>query len=179
MKNLLFLFAFLIITNSHAQDKLTVDDDGYEILLGIITKPDLEKNSFSVWFNSFYKSYDVDQETIDLFKKELIKDYKIVIFLGTWCGDSKRETPRLLKILDTANFPSSQLKIIAVGKSGDLYKKSPSGEEKGLNIIRVPTIIFYKNEKEINRIVETPVQTLEKDIAAIITTNEYKNTYIK
>lgn len=35
-------------------------------------------------------------------------------------------------------------------------------------IERVPTFIFYKNESEIGRIIETPVETLEKDILNIL-----------
>jgi len=58
-----------------------------------------------------------------------------------------------------------------------MYKQSPQHEEAGLNIHRVPTIIFNKNGKEINRIVEHPITTLEEDIQNIITVNNYKPNY--
>ena len=34
-----------------------------------------------------------------------------------------------------------------------------------------------KNGKEINRIVEFPIETIEKDIYKILSGNEYKNAY--
>ena len=58
-----------------------------------------------------------------------------------------------------------------------MYKQSPEHEEAGLNIHRVPTVIFYKNGKEINRIVEHPIETFEADIQNIITNNNYKSNY--
>jgi thiol-disulfide isomerase/thioredoxin len=84
--------------------------------------------------------------------------------MGTCCGDSKREVPRFIKILKPVDFPMENLKIVALDKRKEKYKKSPQGEEWGLNIRRVPTFIFYKNGREINRIIETPVTTLEEDI---------------
>ncbi|MEJ2614863.1 MAG: hypothetical protein P8Z35_07895 [Ignavibacteriaceae bacterium] len=38
-----------------------------------------------------------------------------------------------------------------------------------MKIELVPTIIFYKDEKELGRIVETPNDSLEKDILKILT----------
>jgi len=97
--------------------------------------------------------------------------------MGTWCGDSKKEVPKLYKVLEACNFPEEQLTVIAVNRSADMYKQSPKHEEKGLNIHRVPTIIFYKDGKEINRIVEHPVKSFEKDIQNIVTVNTYKSNY--
>jgi len=43
-----------------------------------------------------------------------------------------------------------------------------ANETDNLDILKVPTIIFYLKGKEIGRIVETPVKSLEKDMARII-----------
>ena len=69
--------------------------------------------------------------------------------------------------IEAANFPQDQLEVIAVDNDRDSYKQSPTAEEKGLNIHRVPTFIFYKDGNEVNRIVESPVETFERDILAI------------
>ncbi len=102
-----------------------------------------------------------------------MQGYQILAFLGTWCGDSKREVPRFLKILETANFPDDQLKIVALDKRKGKYKQSPTGEEWGLQILRVPTFILYKNGREVNRIIESPNTTLEEDVKKIIKTDGY------
>ena len=70
-----------------------------------------------------------------------------------------------------------ELTVIAVSSQSNMYKQSPKHEEAGLNIHRVPTVIFYKNGKEINRIVEHPIETFEADIQNIITINNYKSNY--
>jgi len=66
-------------------------------------------------------------------------------------------------------------KIQLIGMSEQ--KTTPQNYEKGLEIFNVPTYIFKKNGKEINRIVEFPVETLEKDIFKILSGQEYKNIY--
>ena len=98
-------------------------------------------------------------------KKEKLNSYNITVFLGTWCGDSKRKFPRLMKILNETNFPESKLHIIAVNRK----KQSPNGEEVKYNITKVPTIIVQKYGKEIGRITEEPESGyIEKDLLQII-----------
>lgn len=127
-------------------------------------------------FQSGFDNYKAD-ETLTTLLKEKLADYQIKLFLGTWCGDSKRETPKFIKILDTADFPMEQLEIIALDHRKGRYKTSPSGEEKGLNIIKVPTIIFFRDGKEVNRIVESPLESLEEDMAQIIFQKGYTPNY--
>ena len=41
--------------------------------------------------------------------------------MGTWCGDSKRETPRFFKILELADFEMTNFELVTVNRS----KKTP------------------------------------------------------
>lgn len=170
----LFLIALSISLLANGQDlnKEIVLNDTQKFLVGEITKEALSKKTYNEWYQSNYETYSVDQTLVEKFG-ELLKNYQILVFLGTWCGDSKREVPRFMKILDAANFPDENLKIVALDRGKEFYKKSPTGEEWGLNIKRVPTFILYKNGKEVNRIIETPNNTLEDDILAILTTETY------
>ncbi|MFZ0452215.1 MAG: thioredoxin family protein, partial [Ignavibacteriaceae bacterium] len=92
-------------------------------------------------------------------------DVNIEIVMGTWCSDSRREVPRFFKILDAVNYPSNKVGIICV----DEDKKTQSNELDGLKIELVPTIIFYKDGNELGRIIESPHDTLEKDMIKILT----------
>jgi len=56
-------------------------------------------------------------------------------------------------------------------------KTTPEQFEKGLHITNVPTFIFYKNGKEVNRIVESTVIYLEQDMLDIVSGNKYKHIY--
>ena len=102
-----------------------------------------------------------------------MKGIKIKGFLGTWCGDSRREIPRFFKILDQAGFKFNNLELIAVNRN----KKTPDNLQEGFNIIRVPTFIFYKQGKEIGRYVEYAKESLEKDMLQIISEKPYKHAY--
>lgn len=179
MKNYtLILVTILLSIVTTAQDintEITIDDET-PFLLGNINKDGLTSEHYNDWFSKNYEDYALDQATIKAISSKL-KDYQITLFMGTWCGDSKLEVPHFYKVLEACNFPEDQLTVIALSRKPYMYKQSPNHDEAGLNIHRVPTFIFYKDRKEVNRIVEHPVESLEKDILNIITSNTYQSNY--
>ena len=89
----------------------------------------------------------------------------MVVFVGSWCEDSHREFPRLIKILDALKYNTEKMQIIAVNRK----KESPAGEEGLYYISRVATIIVKKYGKEIGRITEMPeTGYLERDLLNIL-----------
>lgn len=175
MKTTLLLFTFVSIIYT-TQAQLIIKTDGTEKLLGKVSINDLTKNSFKEWHSVNYESYLVHDKIITQLKDSL-KNYTIKAFFGSWCGDSKKELPRFLKVLEAANFPTQNIEIVALDNQSSTYKQSPSHEEKDLNIHRVPTFIFYKDGKEVNRIVEHPKETFERDILSIVLENHYNSNY--
>ena len=167
-----------VTKNSVSQpvNQLSKDSRGNDMLLGNCTRDALLQPAFASWFKPNYDSYLVDSFTCN-FIRPLLAGKSITIFLGTWCGDSKREVPRVLKMLDCCNFPKENLKLIMVGNSDSLYKKSPQHEEAGKNIVRVPTIIIEQKGVEIGRIIEFPITSLEKDLLAILKKEKYQPNY--
>ena len=97
--------------------------------------------------------------------------------MGTWCGDSRREVPRMYKILDYCQVNLSRIQLVNLNNSDTAYKQSPGHEERGLNILRVPTLLIYENGHEVGRLVESPVTSLEKDMLAIVTRQPYEHRY--
>jgi thiol-disulfide isomerase/thioredoxin len=171
---LFFMCQFVL---SQEVNQLSKDARGREMLLGEITKEGLTSNSFNTWFSKNYEAYQPDEAIVQKLRRKL-KKYSITVFMGTWCGDSKREVPRLYKVLDAANFPEEKLRVIGVNNARSNYKQAPNGEEKGLNIHRVPTIIVYnKKGKEVGRIVEHPVESLEADLLQICRKKSYQHQY--
>lgn len=145
----------LITISASAQfniNRVTKDKNGNEMLIGCCTREALSREPFAAWFNNNYFNYAVDTSLIVSLKEKMDRK-QFLIFMGTWCGDSKREVPRMLKILDYCGVKPEQVKIIMVSNADSLYKQSPNHEEKGLNIIKVPTLIVYENTTEINRVV--------------------------
>ncbi|WP_422083557.1 thioredoxin family protein [Ulvibacterium sp.] len=176
MKTSVFLFLTLLSVGLFGQNQEIILEDGKSFLLGKITLEAFEKEPYRDWYQKSYQDYGVDETLLQLFKQKLA-DYEIQLFLGTWCGDSRREVPRFIKILKEADFPLENLEIIALDRRKGWYKKSPGGEEKGKNIKKVPTMLFLKNGTEINRIVESPVESLEEDLALILNGGAYVPNY--
>ncbi|TPN86701.1 thioredoxin family protein [Aquimarina algicola] len=179
MKKHTFLTLLLIVlySTSYAQvfNHEVIQQDQPPMLLGKINNEKLSTAPYDQWFLKNYDDY-APQENSVITLKTLLPKYTISIFMGTWCGDSKREVPRFYKILKESNFPLDRLTTVAVGRNREDYKQSPGGEQEGLGIHRVPTFIIYKDGKEVNRIVESPKNTLEKDLIDIIT-KEYTPNY--
>ena len=163
-------------SNSQKLNQEVADAGVQPYLLGKIDQIGLSSGTYANWFDKGYQDYQPDDQILARIG-EALKSYEIKLFMGTWCGDSRREVPRFYKILDRAKYPMTQLSSVALSRSADLYKQSPDHEEKGLNIHRVPTFIFYKNGKEVNRIVERPVVSLEHDIESIIKGNYISKYY--
>lgn len=180
MNRLFILIVTLLVCQislSQSVNQLTQDARGRDMLLGEITKEGFTSNSFNSWFSKNYTAYEPDAVIIDKLRRKL-KKYTITIFMGTWCGDSKREVPKFFKLLEAANFPEEKLRVIGVNNARTSYKQGPNGEEKGLNIHRVPTFIVYnKRGKEIGRIVERPVESLEADLLKICRKKSYEHNY--
>ncbi len=159
---------------THSQSYL--DTRGNPMLLGAHAKADLQQPPYKEWFDKNYSDYSVDVTTIALMQL-LVKHKQFEIFMGTWCGDSKREVPRMYKILENAGVQPSQIKLILVDNHDSAYKQSPGHEEQGKQIHRVPDLLVYDGKKEMNRIVESPVVSLEKDLLAILEISSYQPNY--
>ena len=112
----------------------------------------------------FLNRYDKYHPSIKELSQINFNEIKIKIFMGTWCHDSKREIPRLIKILDNLKFDQSNVEIIGLTKE----KKGYFNDYSRYNITNTPTIIFYKNKKEVGRIIEKPKETLESNMLSIL-----------
>lgn len=161
---------------SGTKNKLSVDSNGKPMLIGSCTKSALQQKPFSEWFNKNYDAYKVN-DTVTAMMKPFLNGRSFVLFMGTWCGDSKREIPRMFRILKDCGVKQSQIKLVMVDDHDSTYKQSPGHEERGLNIHRVPTLIVYENSNELGRIVESPIVSLERDLFAILSRDDYKPNY--
>lgn len=161
----------VVAVNMEATDK-----KGNLILLGKSTHERLAQPPFNGWYTPNYAAYTVDSNTANQVKS-FLKNKRFLLFMGTWCGDSRREVPRMYKILDYCQVRSSKIQLINLNNSDTAYKQSPGHEEQGLNIRRVPTLLIYEGQREVGRIVESPVTSLEKDILAIVTKQPYEHHY--
>ncbi|MGD1318021.1 TlpA family protein disulfide reductase [Chryseobacterium sp. 2R14A] len=142
-----------------------VETNDGKMLLGAQLKDQFVKEPYSEWYTKEFNEYQMDEKAVNELKKNKITAYDLVVFMGTWCEDSHRDFPRLMKILEEVKYPDSRLTIIAVNRK----KESPNGEESKYNVSKVPTIIVQKYGKEIGRIIEMPTTGyIERDLVEIL-----------
>jgi thiol-disulfide isomerase/thioredoxin len=146
--------------------------DGGMMLLGPINAAGLNQEPYALWFEENSKAYTPDMTLIEEIKP-LLKPCYVKVFMGSWCEDSQREVPALLKLLDLADFDSSQLEIIAMTHDKD----TPENYEADYQIEFIPTIMFFKDGAELNRIVEYTQETLELDMLKILKQQAYTPAY--
>lgn len=146
-------------------------------MIGPANREGFSKAPYSTWFSRGYDNYQLDETVIEEIKRNYSShddDLEISLFMGTWCSDSKKQTPRLYKILDKMNFDKNNFSINTLGITPQEFRRTSDGvAEKDLNIYRVPTIIVKRNNKELGRIVESPAKSLEQDLLTILKGEPY------
>lgn len=181
MKLLMYLMLLITATNCGSSQQSSPETthtspkpvkERNDLLIGTINKNDLQQAPHSRWFDPMYKSYKPDKEALKTIQ-EHINDYEIKVFMGTWCADSQLEVPRFYKLLDLSNYNLDRLEVTAVRED----KTLPDGSQKEYDVTYVPTIIFFKDGEEAGRFVEYPQDELEKDIAKIVSGQEYEHSY--
>lgn len=112
-------------------------------------------------FRAEYESYKPD---VDLLLKTDFEGTEAKVVLGTWCGDSRREVPRFMKIAESLPQKIYSVTYYLV----DREKYCPDPAVQALKVPYVPTFIFFRQGREIGRIVETPEKSLEEDMRHIL-----------
>lgn len=156
---ILFLLTFSVVKAQQYNNSFIDTLKNKKMLIGYCTREAFQDTAFKDWFDEQYNNYQPDYDVLDKLEGKL-DDISITIVMGTWCSDSREQIPSFYKILDELNYSSEKITLICV----DRKKKGLSDEADNLNIELVPTIIFYRNDNEIGRIIETPQESLEKDM---------------
>ena len=112
-------------------------------------------------FAKEYKSYSPSGDDLNTIKT--LSGKQVLVFLGTWCHDSKREVPRLLKLLDGSGVKLGSLQLIAVGYD----KLDPDGLAKQYDLRYTPTFIVSSNGKELLRMIEKPKHSIAMDLTRL------------
>ena len=164
---MVILVAFPLAMNGQEQE-FNVETESVstyveKILNGPINKEGLKKMPYKLWFNTNYKTYRVDFDLLKDIKRKKLKELKVLAFMGTWCHDSNREIPRLMRIMDELDA-GNQLELYAL----DIDKTSIKGKEKPYDLKNTPTIIFYLNGEEVKRVIEEPEGSFEEELVRIL-----------
>ncbi len=117
-----------------------------------------------------HDEYVPDHEATERLRRALEQgaQLRVVVILGTWCSDSRREVPRLLAVLDEAGSTGGiQLELEGVDRT--MVVQDPAWDETVLPGRRpqaVPTIVvFGPSGQELARVIETAEKPLESTLA--------------
>lgn len=141
-----------------------VEKDGRRLLYGKLSADQLFFD-FPSWKAGF-DAYRADSSALEKLKPLAAQPgLTVLVFLGTWCGDSRREVPVFLKVASQAGFPSTSIALHGV----DVAKKMDGGLIEQYQVKRVPTFVVLKDGQEIGRITEYVKTTMENDLATAFT----------
>jgi thioredoxin 1 len=99
-------------------------------------------------FREAFQGYDPEQPAAaDL---AAVNGIQLVVLFGSWCHDSAREVPRLLKSLPATRGVTTQ--FIAI----DRDKAEPRALVESYQLRYTPTVIALRGGVEVGRIIEQP-----------------------
>lgn len=153
--SVLLLIAVVVIAGCGSQREAQVERGWID--RSVLMKPEHHQ------FKERFDTVQVEQQFVPMIKS--VEDsVSTLVFLGTWCPDSRREVPRFLRVADDAGIPQERIRLYAI----DRTKKSDDGLTEKYRIERIPTFIFLKHGEEIGRITEAPEKSVEQDMLMIL-----------
>ena len=168
MKQLLFFILCTYLSGATVTGQTAFQDES--LLLGVVEPSELMNRAWYKDGKTAYTPYKASVQKL----KTVLAGKTIEVFFGSWCSDSQREVPRLMATLESIHVP---ITLIAVDSNPATRNVSPTGEETGKYIFRVPTIIVYEDGQEVGRLVEYPKLSIERDLVNLIQDESYLPNY--
>jgi len=111
-----------------------------------------------------FDQYQPDSGMVEALKSKPGAGMGIDVYLGLWCPDSLDNVPPFIKIIDRLGTGMT-VRYFSLPKKAD---KTIQYFVEELKVERVPTFIFYRDGKEIGRIVENPETGMLEDFMDIV-----------
>jgi hypothetical protein len=129
----------------------------------------VEKEDAGVFLGSLqndYRSYKPNKLVLDSIRAILQNEnqLKVDVYGGNWCSDTRYGLGGLTHVLDDLGLKKGDFRYIRVNKD----KKIIDFKADGIEISRVPLVIFHNGSKEIGRIIESPMESWEKNLLQLL-----------
>jgi cyclophilin family peptidyl-prolyl cis-trans isomerase/HEAT repeat protein len=112
------------------------------------------------------ESYKPQQKWLDMLRTAKLR-YGLVVAMGTWCGDSREQIPRLQAVLSALGerSPFDPPRLVGVDRS-----KATDAKLYRYGVVElVPTVVVTVGGSEVGRIVEAPKSgSIEEDLVRIL-----------
>ncbi len=129
------------------------------LILGKVTPEQLiEQKLFRHFHSKFTPNHDVLQKILP------DESIEITVIVGTWCTDCHHHVGKFIALMEAKSKLLWKVNYIAV----DRKKQDPDGLAAAYEFTKVPTFIIKKEGREVGRIEEKPMVSLEVDLFSII-----------
>ena len=156
---LVFVFLSVMMGQAYAQ---------FSELLGPVSKKEILENDHI--FEIYIDRYQPDSSAVE-YLSAAEDSVQLIVFIGSWCRESKKYIPGLMKTLQLAGSDLISAEYIGV----DQKKNLPQKFLKKFEIEYIPTIVVLKGNKEFGRIEEKPRQLIETDLVQILRSGNEKS----
>jgi thiol-disulfide isomerase/thioredoxin len=92
-----------------------VPDAKTKVLKGIINRQILESDTTFKWFKENMKWGFADSSAVAAFK-QYGNNFKMIVFGGTWCGDTKNLLPVFYRLVDKSGYNEKNIMLVAVDR---------------------------------------------------------------
>lgn len=132
-------------------------------IVGLTTRDEIERE-LPAWRDAIAgATYDADAAE---HLAAVVPGAEVDVFLGSWCGDSRREVSRLFRALEhVASIGPLPFTIRFIGV--DRAKTAP-GFTEGAGLRYVPTIVVRREGVEVGRIVESAPDGVDRSLLALL-----------
>ena len=176
MKTLTLLFALIGTARYCSKPKefnMPAQNTNHMKLVATI-QPDLQSEDslqkanaekFKQTIASECSSYHPDKTVLNELKGRWSDSLSVKVIGGNWCSDTRRELPRLCKVLDDVGAKSDLFGYYKVDRDKRAVQQDFAAEQ---TVTRVPTVFVFKNGNLLGQIVETPTKSWEKDLLELV-----------
>lgn len=154
-------FQLLILTPDFCS--MAQDNSDQPILMGRTSFRTLLVRPYFDWFRKPYDDYVPNPSAMDVLRQKAT-GISFLVFGGTWCEDTQKLLPLFVKVTDLAGISRNNITLYFT----DRDKHTPEGLENQYGVTRVPTFIMMKNGVEVGRITESVSQSVEADLADLL-----------
>lgn len=176
MKSLTLLFALLGTARycSKPKEYSTPPQKAHQENLKLTLQPDLQSTDslrkalaekFDLSIKEEYATYKPDSAVMAELRTLWNDSITVKVIGGNWCSDTRRELPRLCRVLDGVDADAAGFGYYKVSKDKKPLLQDFATEH---TVSRVPTVFVYQKGKLLGQIVETPTKSWEKDLLELL-----------
>jgi len=110
------------------------------------------------------ESYQPDAASVE-YLSAVVSPVSIQIYYGHWCSDSQEHVPTFMQTVELAKNKAVAVEYWSVARRKEGEERPPVN---GRKLEAIPTFVVSVDGAEVGMIVETPTESVEKDLVALI-----------